>query len=40
MAEFVDNNFQKVPSKELVKNTAEKVKSAFFKMGIEIHSSQ
>jgi hypothetical protein len=40
MVESVDNGLQKVPSKEKVKNTADKVKSDFFKIGIEIHSNQ
>ena len=40
MTEFADNRLQKIPSKEAVRNTADKVKSDFFKMGIEIHSSQ
>jgi hypothetical protein len=39
MTEFADNRFQKVPSKEKVNNTAEKIKSDFFKMGIEIHKN-
>ena len=40
MTKFIDNGLQKVPSKEAVKNKAEKVKSDFFKIGIEIHHNQ
>ena len=40
MTEFIDNGLQKVPSKETVKNKAEKVKSDFFKIGVEIHRNQ
>lgn len=40
MTKFADDIFQKVPSKEKVNNTAGKIKSDFFKIGIEIHNSQ
>ena len=39
MTEFANNRLQKVPSKEKVNNTAEKIKSDFFKIGIEIHKN-
>jgi hypothetical protein len=39
MTEFADNRLQKIPSKEKAVNTADKVKSDFFKMGIEIHKN-
>jgi hypothetical protein len=40
MVESVDNGLQKVPSKEKTKNTTDKVKSEFFKIGIKIHANQ
>ena len=39
MTEFADNRLQKVPQKETVKNMNDKIKSDFFKMGIEIHKN-
>lgn len=39
MTEFSDNRLQKVPQKEVIKNMANKIKSVFFKIGIQINKN-